>query len=102
MNPLRATVVIPTRNRRALLMRTLDSLEQQEAPADEYDVLVVLDGTEDDSEAWLQRRRPEHALRWVSQRQGGLATRAIPATGMPRMTSFSFTTTTCLRIGPWF
>ena len=73
MNPLRATVVIPTRNRRALLMRTLDSLEQQEAPADEYDVLVVLDGTEDDSEAWLQRRRPEHALRWVSQRQGGLA-----------------------------
>src|SRR5439155_27236328 len=73
MNPLRATVVIPTRNRRALLIRTLDSLEQQEARADEYHVLVVLDGTDDDSEAWLQRRRPEHALRWVSQRLGGLA-----------------------------
>src|SRR2546429_9350071 len=54
-------------------MRTLDSLERQDAAADEYEVLVVLDGTDDDSETWLERRRPAHALRWVRQRKGGLA-----------------------------
>lgn len=72
-NPLRASVIIPTRNRRALLMRTLDSLDHQDVSPQEFEVMVVLDGTEDDSEAWLQARQARHSLRWVSQQQAGLA-----------------------------
>jgi glycosyltransferase involved in cell wall biosynthesis len=71
--PLRASVIIPTRNRRTMLMRTLESLNRQDVGPDEFEVVVVLDGTEDDSEASLRLHQPKHGLRWVSQPQAGLA-----------------------------
>ena len=41
------SVVIPTFNRKASLLRTLDSLNRQTYPADRYEVVVVDDGGDD-------------------------------------------------------
>ncbi|TDB74892.1 glycosyltransferase [Micromonospora sp. KC723] len=43
------TVVIPTYNRSALLRHTLDSLTRQRMPADQFEVIVVDDGSSDDT-----------------------------------------------------
>src|SRR5438270_6372763 len=70
---LRATVVIPTFNRRPSLLEVLNSLARQTAPPDRFEVVVVLDGCTDDSESWLRRHRPPFELRWCWQENGGLA-----------------------------
>jgi peptidoglycan/xylan/chitin deacetylase (PgdA/CDA1 family)/glycosyltransferase involved in cell wall biosynthesis len=72
------TIVIPTRNRRARLMRTIDTLAAQSADAGLFDVLVVADGCTDDtlaaveaaarSEAW-----PGDRLRGIGQAWQGAA-----------------------------
>ncbi len=50
------TVVIPTRNRRSTLELTLDALEKQEFPSKSFEVVVVDDGSDDDTSAWLARQ----------------------------------------------
>ncbi|MEO5951805.1 MAG: polysaccharide deacetylase family protein [Chloroflexia bacterium] len=46
MNP-KISVVIPTRNRRDLLLKTLAHLAEQTAPGSSYEVIVVSDGSTD-------------------------------------------------------
>ncbi len=50
------TVVIPTRNRRSTLELTLDALEKQEIPPRSFEVIVVDDGSDDDTSQWLARQ----------------------------------------------
>lgn len=50
------TVVIPTRNRRSTLELTLDALEKQEIPPGSFEVIVVDDGSNDDTSQWLARK----------------------------------------------
>ncbi len=45
--PLSASIVIPTYNRRQILLRTLDSLNQQSVPKSRYEVVVAIDGSTD-------------------------------------------------------
>lgn len=45
--PLRLSVVIPTYQRRASLLRLLASLGRQTLPADEYEVIAAVDGSTD-------------------------------------------------------
>ncbi|TDB74356.1 glycosyltransferase family 2 protein, partial [Micromonospora sp. KC723] len=45
----RCTVVVSTYNRSALLRHTLDSLTRQRMPADQFEVIVVDDGSSDDT-----------------------------------------------------
>lgn len=51
------TVIVPTWNGRALLSECLASLAQQTRPADE--LIVVDDGSTDDTRAWLEAEYPE-------------------------------------------
>lgn len=44
---LHASVCIPTRNRRALLLQTLETLDRQSVPAGAFDVVVADDGSTD-------------------------------------------------------
>lgn len=69
------SVIIPTFNRNASLRRTLDSLGRQAYPMGRLEVLVVDDGSSDDTPAVAGQPFP-YALRYVRQdHQGATAAR---------------------------
>jgi glycosyltransferase involved in cell wall biosynthesis len=53
LEPCIFSVVIPTHNRRAMLERCLGSLSRQTMAPSEFEVIVVDDGSTDDTETWL-------------------------------------------------
>jgi glycosyltransferase involved in cell wall biosynthesis len=70
------SVVIPTYNRLPILEKCLRALEQQqlEAPISAYEVVVVDDGSTDDTVNWLLRNGSEFPhVRLVQQDHGGPA-----------------------------
>ncbi len=70
---MRVSVVIPTYNRRAVLESTLRAIFQQDFPANEYEVIVVVDGSTDGTAEYLRGLRPPVASRTVIQPNAGLA-----------------------------
>ena len=60
--PPLVSVVIATHNRSALIRACLGSLEGQTAAAHEYEVVVVVDGSSDDTLSELGSLRPRYAL----------------------------------------
>ena len=69
------SVIIPTYNRAESLRRTLDSLALQAYPTDRFEVIVVDDGSTDDTAA-IARERFAFPLRYVRQvNQGDAAAR---------------------------
>lgn len=70
---LRASVVIPTYNRRALLVQTLASLDRQTVDPSRYEVVVAVDGSADGTLEALHQLRPAYELRWVFQENRGCA-----------------------------
>jgi GT2 family glycosyltransferase len=73
MSDMRISVVIPTYNRRRLLMQTLETLTTQSLSSDRYEVVIGIDGSTDDTREALERFHPAYPLRWVYQRNGGIA-----------------------------
>jgi glycosyltransferase involved in cell wall biosynthesis len=73
-SPLTVSVVLPTFNRRRRLERVLAGLEQQSLLAEGFEVVVINDGSSDDTEAWLgaNQRRP-FKLNAIHQRNAGPA-----------------------------
>lgn len=72
--PLTISVVLPTYNRRERLERALTALKRQSLPADRFEVIVVNDGSTDDTAAWLATaEHGVHAIRVVNQKNGGPA-----------------------------
>jgi GT2 family glycosyltransferase len=72
-----ASVIIPSHNRRALLLRVLEGLAAQTLGTDRFEALVVLDGCTDGSSAAVEAWRARGALpslRLLSQPQQGQAT----------------------------
>ncbi|HZW90774.1 MAG TPA: glycosyltransferase, partial [Myxococcaceae bacterium] len=67
----RISVVIPTYNRRALLARTVPTVLDQDLPAGDYEVIVVVDGSTDGSATWLRRLAPLVSLRVLEQPNRG-------------------------------
>ena len=59
------SVVIPTRNRRASLLRTLEALATQSLPASEYEVIVAVDGSTDGTEEALAKFAAPYGLHRV-------------------------------------
>ena len=60
---IKLSVIIPTFNRRRVLERTLPSLLTQDIPPDEYEIIVVIDGSTDGTADMLRGLRPKCALR---------------------------------------
>lgn len=50
------SVIIPTFNRRVLLSRCLDALALQTLPPEQFEVIVVDDGSTDDTVSWVTER----------------------------------------------
>jgi GT2 family glycosyltransferase len=76
---LRASITIPTYNRRALLLQTLASLERQSVPPDRYEVIVTVDGSTDGTVEALAALRPAYSLRWLVQPNRGAVAAANAA-----------------------
>ena len=80
------SVVIPTYNRRPILEKCLDALEQQQlnGALDRYEVVVVDDGSTDGTPEWLRREQARFShVRLIQQEHGG------PAAGRNRGVSHS-------------
>jgi glycosyltransferase involved in cell wall biosynthesis len=59
----RLSVVIPTFNRRAVLERTLTALSVQDLPPEDFEVIVVVDGSTDGSVKLLHNWKPKYDFR---------------------------------------
>jgi GT2 family glycosyltransferase len=70
---LHFSVVIPTYNRVARLRYVLAALEQQAYPLDDFEVIVVSDGSTDATEAYLKALNTSMQLRWFTQTNRGPA-----------------------------
>ena len=69
------SIVVPTRNRARLLPDCVESLMRQDFPADRYEIIVVDDGSVDETPrvvADIQARSNDPVLRYVRQSVGGL------------------------------
>ena len=73
IHPLTISVVVPTYNRVARLRHVLAALEQQQFPADAYEVIVVSDGSTDGTHTYLEALHSTMRLRWFSQSNRGPA-----------------------------
>jgi glycosyltransferase involved in cell wall biosynthesis len=62
---MRVSVVMPTFNKAPLLRRTLAGLAKQDLAADRFEVVVVDDGSEDETPRLLEAERAPFALRVV-------------------------------------
>lgn len=66
-----ASVIIPTYNRSRLLAMTLESLAAQDLPAERFEVIVVDDGSSDDTAAVVDRYRDRLRLSYHFQPDEG-------------------------------
>ena len=67
------SVVVPSRNRRAALGELLIALARQSYPADRFETVVVLDGSEDDSAEMIRRFDAPYALTVLEHDNAGAA-----------------------------
>jgi peptidoglycan/xylan/chitin deacetylase (PgdA/CDA1 family)/glycosyltransferase involved in cell wall biosynthesis len=70
---MKLSVIIPTRNRRALLARTLPSVLGQDVAHDEYEVLVVSDGSTDGTVEFVREFKTQVDLRVLDRPHRGIA-----------------------------
>src|SRR5262245_32795364 len=70
---LKLSVIIPTYNRRNVLARTLPTIFTQDFPVDEYEVVIVVDGSTDGTSELLHSLKPSCALRIYEQPNRGQA-----------------------------
>ncbi|MFA5334722.1 MAG: glycosyltransferase family 2 protein, partial [Candidatus Omnitrophota bacterium] len=72
MSRLFLSVVIPTYNRKDLLKECLESLFDQTYPTEDYEIVVVDDGSTDGTEDLLRDMAAGHGnLRYFRQENGG-------------------------------
>lgn len=70
---MKLSVVIPTFNRRQILERTLTALSVQDYPPDNYEIIVVVDGSTDDTTEWLRDWNPTCTLRMFEAPHRGVS-----------------------------
>lgn len=76
------SVVVPTYNRMALLARTLDSLSRQDLGTDRFEVLVVDDGSTDDTRGVVDSFRDRLDLTYFHQPDEGFRVAAARNVGI--------------------
>lgn len=80
----RASVLIPTRQRREALRRALLSLREQTAPAASYEAIVSIDGSTDGTEEMVAAFEAPYALRVAAGPARGRATACNAALALAR------------------
>jgi len=67
------TIVVPTYNRREIVRRTLNTLFRQDASANSFEIIVVVDGSSDGTAEVLRELHPPCGFRVIEQQNRGLA-----------------------------
>ena len=70
---MRVSVLIPTYNRKHVLEQTLPTLFHQDFPADQFELVIVVDGSTDGTVEMLRSLKPRCALQIVEQENQGPA-----------------------------
>ncbi len=73
MQPVAVSVIIPTYNRLARLQRVLAALTAQQYPFDDFEVVVVSDGSTDGTEAYCEQVQTPFHLTFIQQANAGPA-----------------------------
>lgn len=68
---MQVSIIVPTFNRRELVLRAVSRLLQQNFPADECEIIVVVDGSSDGSANALRSLAPASRLRVIEQENLG-------------------------------
>lgn len=73
-NRIEVSIVIPTFNRQESLLRTLDSLFNQTFPQENFEIIIVDDGSTDDTETFVHEIQKSHPnLCYIKQKNKGAA-----------------------------
>src|ERR1017187_5287753 len=67
------SIILPTFNRRELVLRTLLTLFAQTYPLDRFEIIVVVDGVSDGTAEALEGLKPRRCLRVIEQQNRGPA-----------------------------
>ena len=70
---MKISVVIPTYNRLSLLKNTLKALSKQTFKEEDFEVLVIDDGSTDETKSWLESQKFPFQFRAFYQQHGGAA-----------------------------
>jgi O-antigen biosynthesis protein len=71
VNALLFSVIIPTYNRPAVLKECLDALARQTTPLEMFEVIVVDDGSTDETEQFCRNFRPDYSFQYLRQLNAG-------------------------------
>jgi glycosyltransferase involved in cell wall biosynthesis len=80
--PPKCSVIVPTFNRRTLLRHTLDSLTLQDVPFETFEVIVVDDGSTDDSHKEIEQFKDRLRIRYIFQEDRGFRVAAARNKGI--------------------
>ncbi len=70
-NPIHFSVIIPTYNRSDVLIKCIEALNNQTYPSDKFEVIVVDDGSTDDSEIKVKNFVSNYHLKYIKQSNSG-------------------------------
>jgi cellulose synthase/poly-beta-1,6-N-acetylglucosamine synthase-like glycosyltransferase len=97
------SVVIPTYNRSTTISLCLDSLFNQTYPAERYEVIIINDGSKDNTEEILKKIEPRApcGFKWSTQKNQGIATATNSAIFRSKGDIICFTGDDCIAEKDW-
>ena len=97
------SVVIPTYNRSSILALCLDSLFNQTYPKDRYEIIIVNDGSKDNTEDVLREfeKKAPCGFIWISQKNQGITTAENTGLSRTKGTIVCFTADDCIIDKNW-
>lgn len=100
---IKFSVIVPTYNRRQLLELTLDALLAQDYPRDAYEIIVIDDGSKDDTVAFLENFQSTSTVSFcfASQINQGPAAARNRAIAKARFEWIAMTDDDCLPAPDW-
>jgi glycosyltransferase involved in cell wall biosynthesis len=96
------SLIIPTYNRKTLLAELLDTVYRQDLPEEDYEVIVVSDGSKDGTDEYMASMQCKHAnLRYLTQKNQGPAAARNNGVAYAKAQYIAFTDDDCYVNPDW-